>query len=229
MRSCGAAARPGSAARSKSACRAASIRATPARPISAICRAIKDGRRAAHPRIFAAGNLAGRRHARHQRRGISRRTETAGLGSLPGTAAEILDDEVRAVICPDKVNTAAMAGRDRDRASASDCARPPRSCSAMSTRPVIGRVIFCICGGCSRGPAGSPSSCRCRSSRWRRRSICAGARAPARPIREAVLMHAVARLVLHPLITQYPDLMGEDGTGGRRPASRPAPTTSGEH
>jgi FO synthase len=30
----------------------------------------------------------------------------AGLGSLPGTAAEILDDEVRAIICPDKVTTA---------------------------------------------------------------------------------------------------------------------------
>jgi FO synthase len=30
----------------------------------------------------------------------------AGLGSLPGTAAEILDDEVRHVICPDKVTTA---------------------------------------------------------------------------------------------------------------------------
>ncbi|MFI5045510.1 MAG: 5-amino-6-(D-ribitylamino)uracil--L-tyrosine 4-hydroxyphenyl transferase CofH [Acidimicrobiia bacterium] len=29
----------------------------------------------------------------------------AGLASLPGTAAEVLDDEVRAVICPDKVNT----------------------------------------------------------------------------------------------------------------------------
>ena len=29
-----------------------------------------------------------------------------GLGSLPGTAAEILDDEVRRVICPDKVTTA---------------------------------------------------------------------------------------------------------------------------
>ena len=29
----------------------------------------------------------------------------AGLGSLPGTAAEILDDEVRAVLCPDKINT----------------------------------------------------------------------------------------------------------------------------
>ncbi|HEX4193143.1 MAG TPA: 7,8-didemethyl-8-hydroxy-5-deazariboflavin synthase CofG, partial [Stellaceae bacterium] len=32
--------------------------------------------------------------------------KAAGLGSLPGTAAEILDDEVRAIICPDKVTTA---------------------------------------------------------------------------------------------------------------------------
>ncbi|MGH9041368.1 MAG: 5-amino-6-(D-ribitylamino)uracil--L-tyrosine 4-hydroxyphenyl transferase CofH, partial [Acidimicrobiia bacterium] len=31
--------------------------------------------------------------------------KAAGLATLPGTAAEILDDEVRAVICPDKVNT----------------------------------------------------------------------------------------------------------------------------
>lgn len=28
-----------------------------------------------------------------------------GLGTLPGTAAEILDDEIRAVLCPDKINT----------------------------------------------------------------------------------------------------------------------------
>jgi FO synthase len=33
------------------------------------------------------------------------RLHELGLGSLPGTAAEILDDEVRAVICPDKVST----------------------------------------------------------------------------------------------------------------------------
>jgi len=33
----------------------------------------------------------------------------AGLGTLPGTAAEVLDDEVRAVICPDKINTAQWA------------------------------------------------------------------------------------------------------------------------
>ena len=34
------------------------------------------------------------------------RLKAAGLGSLPGTAAEVLDDEVRAVLCPDKINTA---------------------------------------------------------------------------------------------------------------------------
>jgi len=32
------------------------------------------------------------------------RLKDAGLGSLPGTAAEVLDDEVRAVLCPDKIN-----------------------------------------------------------------------------------------------------------------------------
>lgn len=34
------------------------------------------------------------------------RLKAAGLDSLPGTAAEILDDDVRKIICPDKINTA---------------------------------------------------------------------------------------------------------------------------
>jgi len=34
-----------------------------------------------------------------------RRLMEAGLRTLPGTAAEILDDEVRRILCPDKVNT----------------------------------------------------------------------------------------------------------------------------
>ena len=32
--------------------------------------------------------------------------KAAGLGSMPGTAAEILDDRVRKIICPEKINTA---------------------------------------------------------------------------------------------------------------------------
>ncbi|HMC39132.1 MAG TPA: 5-amino-6-(D-ribitylamino)uracil--L-tyrosine 4-hydroxyphenyl transferase CofH, partial [Acidimicrobiales bacterium] len=34
-----------------------------------------------------------------------RRLMDAGLRSLPGTAAEILDDSIRAVLCPDKIDT----------------------------------------------------------------------------------------------------------------------------
>lgn len=34
-----------------------------------------------------------------------RRLQAEGLASLPGTAAEILDDDIRAIICPDKIDT----------------------------------------------------------------------------------------------------------------------------
>lgn len=36
--------------------------------------------------------------------------KSAGLGSLPGTAAEVLDDAVRAVLCPDKLSTGEWLG-----------------------------------------------------------------------------------------------------------------------
>jgi FO synthase len=38
-----------------------------------------------------------------------RRLREAGLGTLPGTAAEILDDDVRLHLCPDKIRTAQWA------------------------------------------------------------------------------------------------------------------------
>ena len=34
-----------------------------------------------------------------------KRAYDAGLRSLPGTAAEILDDEIRDILCPDKIST----------------------------------------------------------------------------------------------------------------------------
>lgn len=73
----------------------------------AICRAIKDAVPGMHIHAFSALEI----HQGAQTLGLSlpdflMRLRDAGLGTLPGTAAEILDDEVRAIICPDKVNTA---------------------------------------------------------------------------------------------------------------------------
>jgi FO synthase len=70
------------------------------------CRAVKQ----AQPRCTSTPSRRWR-SGRARRRWACRsptisRLRDAGLGTLPGTAAEILDDEVRAVICPDKINTA---------------------------------------------------------------------------------------------------------------------------
>ncbi len=58
-------------------------------------------------RVLAARGLAGRGDRGVGARRLPRRSsKEAGLGSLPGTAAEILDDDVRRILCPDKVSTA---------------------------------------------------------------------------------------------------------------------------
>ena len=71
-----------------------------------ICRAVKDAAPGIHVHAFSP--LEVWQGARTLGIGLAdyiERLRTAGLGSLPGTAAEILDDEVRAVICPDKITT----------------------------------------------------------------------------------------------------------------------------
>ena len=117
-RSRAACARPGIAAPPKSACRAASIRATPARPISRSSTPPSAPCSDIHVHAFSPLEV----HHGATSLGLTvgdylDRLRGAGLGSLPGTAAEILDDEVRAVLCPDKLSTAAMARHRRDGAS----------------------------------------------------------------------------------------------------------------
>jgi FO synthase len=124
----------------------------------------------------------------------------AGLSSLPGTAAEILDDEVRAIICPDKIKTDEWLEVMEAARTRSACARPSRSCMAMSTATSMGTASAARAGACKRVPAASPSSCRCPSCRWKRRCFLKGQARLGPTFREAVLMHAVARLALHPLI-----------------------------
>ena len=123
----------------------------------------------------------------------------AGLGTLPGTAAEILDDEVRAVICPDKVSTdewlAVMA-----------------AAHALG----IGSTATIMFGHVERPLHWARHLLRVRALQMRTRGfsefiplpfvhmeapIYLKGRARRGPsFREAVLMHAVARLALHPHI-----------------------------
>jgi FO synthase len=72
-----------------------------------ICRAVREAAPGIHLHAFSPLEI----HQGAETLGISvdeflLRLRAAGLGTLPGTAAEVLDDEVRAVLCPDKINTA---------------------------------------------------------------------------------------------------------------------------
>jgi FO synthase len=136
-----------------------------------------------------------------------------GLGSLPGTAAEILDDEVRAIICKDKVNTQEWL----------DIVRTAHEVGLRTTSTIMfGHVESYVhwarhllrlrdlqerTGGITEFvPLAfvhmeAPMSLRGQSRigpTWR----------------EVRLMHAVSRLVLHPLITNVQASWVKLGTEG---------------
>ena len=128
-----------------------------------------------------------------------RRLRLAGLASLPGTAAEILDDEVRAVICPDKLDTAGWLEvmRCAHRAGLS-------STATMMFGHVDGlqhwaRHLLRI-RALQRETGGFTEFVplpfvHAEAPLWRRGLARSGP-----TFREAVLVHAVARLVLDPQI-----------------------------
>jgi FO synthase len=71
-----------------------------------ICRAIRAVEPGLHIHAFSPLEIwQGARSLGVPVADLLRELQAAGLSSLPGTAAEILDDEVRRVICPDKLNT----------------------------------------------------------------------------------------------------------------------------
>ena len=71
-----------------------------------VTQAVKDAVPAMHVHGFTALEITeGARRNGEDLRTYLTKMKDAGLASLPGTAAEILDDEARAVLCPDKVNT----------------------------------------------------------------------------------------------------------------------------
>jgi FO synthase len=123
----------------------------------------------------------------------------AGLSSLPGTAAEILDDEVRAVICPDKIKTDEWL-------------------EVMEAAHQVGlrATVTIMYGHVDRYEHWARHLLRVRGLQARTRGFTEFVPLPFVPMeapmflkgqarlgptyREAILMHAVARLALHPLI-----------------------------
>jgi FO synthase len=73
---------------------------------ASVVRAIKDAVPGIHVHAFSALEVwQGAATLGLSLESYLARLRDLGLGSLPGTAAEVLDDEVRRVICPDKVTT----------------------------------------------------------------------------------------------------------------------------
>lgn len=129
-----------------------------------------------------------------------RQLKAAGLGTLPGTAAEILDDEVRRTLCPDKLSTQEWL----------DVVEAAHNAGFHTTSTIM-------YGHIDRPRNWARHLLRLRELQQRTGGITEFVPLPfvhmEAPIylkgkarqgptfREAVLMHAVARLALHPLIT----------------------------
>jgi FO synthase len=142
-----------------------------------------------------------------------RRLRQAGLASLPGTAAEILDDEVRRVLCPDKIDTAQWlevhdaAHRAGLRSTATIMFGAVEGPRAWARHLLHVREQQRRTGGFTEFvplPFVHMEAPIFRRGRAR----------PGPTFREAVLMHAVARIALHPLIPHVQASwvkLGEDG------------------
>ncbi|MBV8559955.1 MAG: 7,8-didemethyl-8-hydroxy-5-deazariboflavin synthase CofG, partial [Acidimicrobiia bacterium] len=71
-----------------------------------VCRAVKEAAPGIHVHGFTALEVTeGARRLGEPLSEYLRRLMDVGLKTLPGTAAEILDDSVRAILCPDKIDT----------------------------------------------------------------------------------------------------------------------------
>jgi FO synthase len=124
----------------------------------------------------------------------------AGLASLPGTAAEILDDEVRRVICPDKVTTAQWL-RVHDTAHRVGLRSTTTVMFGHVDRPRNWARHLIELREQQRRTGGFTEFVPLPFVHMEAPMYLKGLARPGPTFREALLMHAVGRLALHPWIT----------------------------
>jgi FO synthase len=126
--------------------------------------------------------------------------KSAGLGSMPGTAAEILDDEIRRQIAPDKVTTAQWL----------DVVRAAHEVGLRTTATIMfGHVEGYVhwarhllrLRALQRETGGFTEFVPLPYVHMEAPLYLRGKSRKGPTLREAILMHAVARLVLHPAIS----------------------------
>ncbi len=143
------------------------------------------------------------------------RLRQSGLGTLPGTAAEILDDEIRDVICKDKINTAqwcevVMASHEAGLKTTSTIMFGHVERPVHWARHLLALRDIQKCAGGITEFVPLPFV-HMEAPFYLKNAVRKGP-----TFREAVLMHAVARLVLHPYISNIQTSWTKMGPEGAR-------------
>ncbi|MGA9866208.1 MAG: 5-amino-6-(D-ribitylamino)uracil--L-tyrosine 4-hydroxyphenyl transferase CofH, partial [Acetobacteraceae bacterium] len=127
------------------------------------------------------------------------RLKDAGLGTLPGTAAEILDDPVRAVIAPDKIKTAQWLKVVRT-AHGLGLRTTSTIMYGHTERPISWARHLLALRDLQAETGGFTEFVPLPFVHMEAPMYLRGLSRKGPTFREAVLMHAVGRLALHPLI-----------------------------
>jgi FO synthase len=143
------------------------------------------------------------------------RLHAAGLSSLPGTAAEILDDEVRAIICPDKI-TAAQWFEVHDAAHRVGLRSNNTIMFGHVERPVHWARHLLRVREQQRRTGGFTEFVPLPFVHMEAPIYLKGRARKGPTFREMLLMHAVGRLALHPHVTNVQVSWPKAGPDGVR-------------
>jgi FO synthase len=143
----------------------------------------------------------------------------AGLASLPGTAAEVLDDEVRRIICPDKVTTAQWL-RVHDTAHRVGLRSTTTLMFGHADGPRSWARHLIELREQQRRSGGFTEFVPLPFVHMEAPMYLKGQARPGPTFREAMLVHAVGRLALHPWITNVQASWVKLGVEGAQAALR---------